>query len=142
MAVISSFQYGYHIGVINTPKNTITNCSELIENSPDALGLPPCFKISEGEQNLNEMRQNQKTKKKQKKKKKGLWGTIVGLFAIGGLVGGLCSGYLADSLGRKKLMFLNNTIFIVVRIFTKEKEKKKEEKKKEEKKKKNLMNAR
>lgn len=75
--------------MINTPKDTITNCTEL--NDPDykgKLGLPPCFEVEDA-----------------------LWGTIVGLFAIGGLLGGVIGGYLADLLGRKQLMMLNNIIF-------------------------------
>jgi len=42
-----------------------------------------------------------------------LWGTIVGIFAIGGLVGGIVAGWLADKYGRTIVMMGNNFFFIL-----------------------------
>jgi len=93
VAAISGFNYGYHAGVLNTPKQIISNCSELNDGAEYpfmGLDLPPCFSIDGA-----------------------LWGTIIGMFAIGGLVGGLVAGWLADRIGRRGLIMYNNLLFIL-----------------------------
>lgn len=40
----------------------------------------------------------------------------VGLFAVGGMIGGLLSGWVADRLGRKGAMFANNVLAVIAAI--------------------------
>ena len=86
MSVIGPFNYGYAAGVLNSPEEVIRSC----QNDPADYLLPPCFSISSG-----------------------TWGFIVGLFSIGGLVGGMTGGSLANRLGRRGSMLITNIFFIL-----------------------------
>jgi len=44
VACLSTFNYGYHIGVLNTPEETIRKCGA---TEPANGGLPPCFTIDD-----------------------------------------------------------------------------------------------
>jgi len=64
VAVLSSFNYGYHIGVLNNPKQVITNCTELGSSLDDQYNLPPCFKIDDGFFHYDFKKKKQKEKKR------------------------------------------------------------------------------
>lgn len=49
--------------------------------------------------------------------KKWIRSISVGIFAIGGMIGGLASGWFADKLGRKKALLYNNAIAIAGAAF-------------------------
>ncbi|VDD97220.1 unnamed protein product [Enterobius vermicularis] len=44
------------------------------------------------------------------------WAITVGLFAVGGMIGGLASGWCADTFGRKGGMLLNNILAVIAAI--------------------------
>jgi SP family facilitated glucose transporter-like MFS transporter 1 len=41
------------------------------------------------------------------------WSVTVAIFAVGGMIGGLLSGWLADTWGRKGGMLLNNIVALI-----------------------------
>ena len=93
VAVIgSSFQFGYNTGVINVPQ-------ELIQQFVNTTYVKRNGEYPEA--NLV----------------KTLYGVMVSLFAIGGMIGSFAAGYVADWLGRKKSMFFNNILAIVAVVF-------------------------
>lgn len=91
--VLSSFQFGYAIGVINTPQRAI-QCQPAGSPVPDSPTghhfFKECIPMTTTE-----------------------WSIAVSIFAIGGLFGGLTGGTLADLLGRRPLVWLNNLTFLV-----------------------------
>lgn len=87
IAVLMPFNYGYHIGVLNSPGELIRSCD--LADDPE-YKLPACFSIDES-----------------------LWGTLVGLIAVGGAVGGLLGGPLANRLGRIRCLLLANVVLIL-----------------------------
>ncbi|GMR35833.1 hypothetical protein PMAYCL1PPCAC_06028 [Pristionchus mayeri] len=88
---LSSFQFGYHIGCINAPMELITKFingshAKLFENHLD-----------EGEVKMT-------------------WSIAVAIFAVGGMAGGLASGWAADRFGRKGALMLNNIIAFIAAV--------------------------
>ncbi|KAL6733269.1 hypothetical protein Aduo_003931 [Ancylostoma duodenale] len=85
---LGSFQFGYHIGCVNAPGEMITAW------------------FQESHQNLF----------KQEMDKTGAdltWSLAVSIFAVGGMFGGLISGWLADKVGRRGgLLYSNLFAFI------------------------------
>jgi SP family facilitated glucose transporter-like MFS transporter 1 len=45
------------------------------------------------------------------------WSLAVGLFSVGGMVGGLAGGWCADRFGRKRGLLLNNILLVVGAAF-------------------------
>lgn len=41
----------------------------------------------------------------------------IGIFAIGGMIGGLASGWFADRMGRKGALLFNNIIAVIAAVF-------------------------
>ncbi|KAK9721084.1 Bifunctional purine biosynthesis protein PurH [Basidiobolus ranarum] len=83
---LSSFSTGYNIGSPNTVGDTISQCDP--SQYPPST-FPPCFPMGPT-----------------------LWGFSVGIFSIGCLIGGLGAGPVAERIGRKKALMLNNIFFI------------------------------
>ncbi|TMS32844.1 hypothetical protein L596_000643 [Steinernema carpocapsae] len=88
----SSFQFGYHIGCVNAPGKLITAWFK--ENHLELFGT----KIDDTKADF-------------------YWSICVGIFAVGGMAGGLLSGWVADKMGRKGAMFANNFIALAAAIF-------------------------
>lgn len=85
----SSAQFGYNTGVINNPENAIR--SSLSGNkSSNSLFVTSHSTYSNAE-----------------------WAATASIFAVGGMLGALPAGALADFIGRKWTMLLNNIIAIV-----------------------------
>ncbi|KAF9166260.1 hypothetical protein BGX21_006585 [Mortierella sp. AD011] len=96
--VLGSFQYGHHIGELNSPQKVITTCPEPSFPNPATLGnylddyvetdgsLPSCIPMTNAE-----------------------WSVLVATLTLGGLVGALFVGAkLADRWGRRNAMMINN----------------------------------
>ncbi|CEF67046.1 Sugar/inositol transporter family and General substrate transporter family and Major facilitator superfamily domain, general substrate transporter and Major facilitator superfamily domain-containing protein [Strongyloides ratti] len=90
-AVMSSFQFGFHIGCLNAPESLIT---KWIEINHKELGGDP----------------------KDPEEFKFLFGVIVGLFAFGGIFGGFFSGAVADKFGRKRGLLLINIPILIATL--------------------------
>lgn len=84
----SSFQFGYHIGCINLPADLI---KEWFTHSYEQMNGQ---KIS---------MQDMESK----------WALAVGIFAVGGMFGGVSVGTVADKLGRKNALLYNNALAII-----------------------------
>ncbi|KAF9194686.1 hypothetical protein BGZ51_008617, partial [Haplosporangium sp. Z 767] len=93
-----SFQYGHHIGELNSPQEVITTChdpqypdpSKLMGYQNNEIGaegsLPTCIPMTNSE-----------------------WSILVATLSIGGLIGSLFIGSrLADRLGRRSALMVNN----------------------------------
>uniref|UniRef100_A0A915NQ02 Major facilitator superfamily (MFS) profile domain-containing protein n=1 Tax=Meloidogyne floridensis TaxID=298350 RepID=A0A915NQ02_9BILA len=79
----SSFQFGYHIGCINLPADLIKQWFSEQISGSDAATI--------------ETR----------------WGMAVGVFAVGGMIGGNLVGIVATKLGRKRALLYNNALAII-----------------------------
>ncbi|KAE9552287.1 hypothetical protein FO519_004504 [Halicephalobus sp. NKZ332] len=78
-----SFQFGYHIGCVNAPGELITQ-----------------WYISSHEHMFNTTMTKEQADL--------VWSISVGIFAVGGMFGGLLSGWFADKMGRKGALLFNN----------------------------------
>ncbi|PIA18228.1 general substrate transporter, partial [Coemansia reversa NRRL 1564] len=86
-AALSSLNFGWCLGEPNIPEYTIKDC---VEGSKVYVnGFPTCLPMSST-----------------------LWGLVVGMVALGALVGSLVAGRAADRFGRKTILLVNNTFFI------------------------------
>ncbi|KAL3080562.1 hypothetical protein niasHS_013756 [Heterodera schachtii] len=84
----SSFQMGYHIGCINIPADLIKEW--FTESYKHMKGVPITVEEMES-----------------------TWAFAVGIFAIGGMFGGIMVGTVADRLGRRKSLLYNNILAII-----------------------------
>ncbi|CAG8603883.1 21084_t:CDS:2 [Dentiscutata erythropus] len=89
-AVLGSFQYGYHIGELNTPQSIMSCQGVKIPNPEDSEYLPPCIKMNAAQ-----------------------FAFVTSVFTLGGLVGSLFASRVADSQGRRKTLILNG-IFLAL----------------------------
>lgn len=84
---LGSFQFGYNIGVINSPQAAISgkglNCTT------DGF-FKPCVPMSDPQ-----------------------YGVFVSITFIGALIGGLSSGSISDFIGRRTTLFISNIFFII-----------------------------
>ncbi|RIA97289.1 sugar transporter [Glomus cerebriforme] len=89
--VLGSFQFGYHIGELNTPKSVIS-CEKLPKEtiSHDDNSLLPCIPMEEGE-----------------------FGLLTSIFNLGGLLGSLLSSRVADTKGRRWTLLCNNLFLFI-----------------------------
>ncbi|KCV69230.1 hypothetical protein H696_04647 [Fonticula alba] len=81
--ILSPFMFGFHLSALNTTAYAMRFCSIDKIN-----GLPACFDVSEA-----------------------VWGTILGIFSIGGLFGSIPAGYLMDRYGRKTVLIGNTALY-------------------------------
>uniref|UniRef100_A0A914YR74 Major facilitator superfamily (MFS) profile domain-containing protein n=1 Tax=Panagrolaimus superbus TaxID=310955 RepID=A0A914YR74_9BILA len=89
-----SFQFGYHIGCVNAPGNLIT---EWYRSSHYNMYNTT---LSREEADV-------------------MWSVSVGIFAVGGMLGGVLSGWFADKLGRKgAILFSNLFVFLAVALMS------------------------
>ncbi|KAK9764994.1 Bifunctional purine biosynthesis protein PurH [Basidiobolus ranarum] len=91
VATLAQFNMGYNTGVPNNPERVIRDCPTPNNNTG---GLPDCLPMSDL-----------------------IWGFSIGIFCIGGLLGGLSAGPIADKLGRNRTLFWNNINFIIGGMF-------------------------
>ena len=87
-AVLGMFQFGFNTGVINTPKEVLTEFIDEIYRERTGQFITT---------NKLEL----------------IWAITVSIFAIGGMIGGLSGGTIADWCGRKCGLLLNNAIAIL-----------------------------
>ncbi|XP_065316545.1 solute carrier family 2, facilitated glucose transporter member 1-like [Gordionus sp. m RMFG-2023] len=80
---LSSFQFGYSIGVVNAPELILREWYSGIYRDRHGRNLSSTHLTI-------------------------LWGITVSIFAISGMIGGLLSGYFCDRFGRKGCLLLNN----------------------------------
>jgi sugar porter (SP) family MFS transporter len=91
ITVLCPLQFGWNIGVVNTPEEIITHC-----DAPSTLAflhLPSCIGMS-----------------------KLVWGAVVAAFPLGGLFGGFMGAHICKSIGRRNTLFYNNFVFIVASL--------------------------
>ena len=98
--VLGSFQYGHHIGELNSPQKVITTC----QDDPSALepalqgtglekegSLPTCIPMTNAK-----------------------WSVLVATLTLGGLIGSLFVGSrLANRLGRRGALLVNNVPLVL-----------------------------
>ncbi|KAL7073162.1 hypothetical protein ACQ4LE_007053 [Meloidogyne hapla] len=82
----SSFQFGYHIGCINLPADLI---KQWFSEQMSGSGAADASTIE------------------------ARWGMAVGIFAVGGMIGGNLVGIVATKLGRKRALLYNNALAII-----------------------------
>ena len=90
---LGPLQFGYHIGELNTPQDVISCSSAAYEPMPSSfagVALPSCVSMTSIE-----------------------FGSVVGAFPIGGLVGALVAGRMADRIGRRKTCLYNTFLFTI-----------------------------
>uniref|UniRef100_A0A183BZ76 MFS domain-containing protein n=1 Tax=Globodera pallida TaxID=36090 RepID=A0A183BZ76_GLOPA len=87
-AVGSSFQFGYHCGCINLPADLIRHW--FAESYEQLYGMP----ISDAKMETT-------------------WAIAVSIFAVGGMIGGIFVGSLADRLGRRQALLYNNALALI-----------------------------
>ncbi|VDM96691.1 unnamed protein product [Thelazia callipaeda] len=91
-AIGGSFQFGYHIGCVNVPAKVIK-----------------LWMIDSHNKLFDELLTIEEISRVQ-------WAITVGIFAVGGMIGGLASGKMADWLGRKGAMMANNIVAVVAAV--------------------------
>ncbi|XP_072047277.1 solute carrier family 2, facilitated glucose transporter member 3-like [Amphiura filiformis] len=91
-AIMGSLQFGYNTGVINNPQSVI-------------------------QEFFNETNYKRSGSYMPEEKERFLWSTTVAIFAVGGMMGSFLAGPLADRLGRKGGLLLNNLLALVAGAF-------------------------
>ncbi|VDN52181.1 unnamed protein product [Dracunculus medinensis] len=91
-ATLGSFQFGYHIGCVNIPAAIIIRW--YMDSHKYLFGKEVTY---------DEIARFQ-------------WAITVGIFSVGGMFGGLASGWFADRMGRKGAMLFNNLIAVIAAV--------------------------
>jgi len=91
-AIGSAFQHGYNTGVVNAPQVIVSQF--INETYHERFGNYPL-----------------------ESRIKLIYSIIVSLFCIGGMIGALMTGFVADRFGRKGGLLLNNLLVFVAAIF-------------------------
>ncbi|EIE78781.1 hypothetical protein RO3G_03486 [Rhizopus delemar RA 99-880] len=93
IASLGSFNSGFNTSALNIPGNAVRNCpnvaSGVVTYYPNS-SLPQCLPMGDW-----------------------IWGVATGMFAVGGLIGAMCNGYMADKFGRRDSMIMMNTNFFI-----------------------------
>ncbi|KAJ2890144.1 hypothetical protein IWW38_004293 [Coemansia aciculifera] len=84
---LSPLQYGYHIAELNTPKGIITACDKDAAHWPS---LPLCLPMNDA-----------------------IFSLATSVFAVGGLLGSLSAGWMAERWGRRGALVYNSASFIL-----------------------------
>ncbi|KAJ2379679.1 hypothetical protein GGI05_006560, partial [Coemansia sp. RSA 2603] len=84
---LAPLQYGYHIAELNTPRKIITGCDK---DAAHWGSLPLCLPMNDA-----------------------IYSLATSIFAIGGLVGSLGAGWMAEKWGRRGALLLNNAPFVL-----------------------------
>ncbi|KAJ2706843.1 hypothetical protein FB645_001291 [Coemansia sp. IMI 203386] len=84
---LAPLQYGYHIAELNTPRKIITSCDK---DGAHWGMLPRCLPMNDT-----------------------VYSLATSIFAVGGLVGSLSAGWMAEKWGRRGALIVNNISFIV-----------------------------
>ncbi|KAL3180395.1 hypothetical protein MRX96_008958 [Rhipicephalus microplus] len=87
-SVLGMFQFGYNLGVINAPQKVLEDFISTVYNERTGMPIPKNFKDW-------------------------LWAITVAVFAIGGMVGGISGGMMANRFGRKGGLLINNIMGIL-----------------------------
>lgn len=87
---LGSLQFGYHIGELNTPQAVISCNANGYTVGPHTNGFVDCIRMTDVQ-----------------------YGSIVSMFPIGGLIGSLFAGRLADLYGRKPVSIIDSLIFTI-----------------------------
>ncbi|XP_050052270.1 glucose transporter type 1-like isoform X1 [Dermacentor andersoni] len=87
-SVLGMFQFGYNLGVINAPQKVLEDFISNVYQERTGMQIPKNFKDW-------------------------LWAITVAVFAIGGMVGGISGGMMANRFGRKGGMLINNILGIL-----------------------------
>lgn len=88
VAVLTSFQFGYSIGVTNTPEDAISNCNE--SSIYTRWIFPDCIPMNKIQ-----------------------WSILVSAQTLGGLFGGVGCGTIAEIIGRRTALWCNCFIFMI-----------------------------
>ncbi|KAJ1906054.1 hypothetical protein LPJ81_001564 [Coemansia sp. IMI 209127] len=84
---ISPLQYGYHIAELNTPKNIIVSCDR---DAAHWSSLPFCLPMDDA-----------------------MYSVCTSIFAVGGLLGSLSAGWMAEKWGRRGALVYNSAPFVL-----------------------------
>ncbi|KAI8378679.1 general substrate transporter [Choanephora cucurbitarum] len=93
VASLGSFNSGFNTSALNIPGNAVRNCPNVPAGEVTYYSnssLPQCIPMSDW-----------------------IWGVATGMFAVGGLVGAMASGYLSNKFGRRDSMILMNVNFFI-----------------------------
>ncbi|OZJ05528.1 hypothetical protein BZG36_01908 [Bifiguratus adelaidae] len=86
LTTVGAFQYGYHIGELNSPQRVISTCAQ----STTIDRLAPCIPMTPAQYSL-----------------------VVAMLTAGGLIGSLSASRFADTYGRRTTLLLNNVVLLV-----------------------------
>ncbi|CAO3681254.1 unnamed protein product [Rhizopus stolonifer] len=93
VASLGAFNSGFNTSALNIPGNAVKECpnvaSGVVTYYPNS-SLPQCIPMGDW-----------------------IWGVATGMFAVGGLLGAMCNGYMADKFGRRDSMIIMNTNFFI-----------------------------
>ncbi|CAG8494636.1 9057_t:CDS:2 [Ambispora gerdemannii] len=92
VASLSSLQFGFHIGELNSPQKVIS-CESLPPDTHNS-SFPSCIRMTSIQ-----------------------YAFVTSIFNLGGLIGSLLASRVADSKGRKWTLFYNNLFLILGPLF-------------------------
>jgi len=90
VVTISSFQFGYNMGVLNAPQTVISGYPNQTECSDTPGFFKPCISMSKSQ-----------------------YGLLTSFMVLGCFVGALFSGPVSDLIGRRSLLFFTNFFFLI-----------------------------
>lgn len=100
-AIGSAFQHGYHTGVLNSPKKNIDVFIAKVllkragNGTVDHVETVPADLVEKVDL---------------------IFSAVAALFCVGGLIGALCSGFVANKFGRRNGLLYNNVLVLVAAL--------------------------